>query len=322
LERTEEEQISTTDADARAVVLHRNIVNVGYNIQASSDGKHKMIIGLDTGDVNDTHALSGMVEITQNNLGKKVKNVLADKGYHTAQELWKCEQLGVSTYVSPKESAVSKRLEVFSVSEFKYHPGSDTYRCPADKIMRSNNNYYLRKSKKKNAEPIRFKQYKTSACKTCPIRKDCTNSKNGRMIQRLEHQGSIDRNNKRVHSNPEYYKQRQQIIEHQFDDRMVASAIKGRKPTFKMKEPYHQMRVGGKRQRGFTHVLLRGKEKVLGEASILFTMYNLGRCMSILGFSDLIRLLERLKCGFYCIFDLRLLRAAYRNEIINELSAA
>jgi len=34
-----EEQISVTDPDSRAVVLLRNIVNAGYNIQSSSDEK-------------------------------------------------------------------------------------------------------------------------------------------------------------------------------------------------------------------------------------------------------------------------------------------
>ena len=47
-------QMSTTDADSRAVVFQRNSVKVGYNIQAASDSKHKMLIAVETGDVNDT----------------------------------------------------------------------------------------------------------------------------------------------------------------------------------------------------------------------------------------------------------------------------
>jgi hypothetical protein len=34
------------------VILHKNIINVGYNIQASSDAKHKLLVEFDTGDVN------------------------------------------------------------------------------------------------------------------------------------------------------------------------------------------------------------------------------------------------------------------------------
>lgn len=287
LEETGQEQISTTDPDARAIVLHRNIVNVGYNIQASSDGKHKMIIGLDTGDVNDTHALSDMVKISQENLKCKVGDVLADKGYHTAAELTKCEQLKVTTYVSPKASAVSHRFNVYPSSDFRYHAGSDTYKCPSGEVLRPNKEYYIRKSKRKEGNDVRFKVYKTKSCKSCPLRSHCTTSKNGRAIQRLEYQGSIDRNNKRVNNNPDYYRLRQQLIEHQFG-------------TIK-------------RQRGFTHVLLRGKHKVLGEASLLFTMYNLGRSMSILGFTGLLDYLKTVNAVIFTIFTQRTLMKPHIN---------
>lgn len=54
-------EIKEKHPDSRSVVLHRNIVNVGYNIQTVSDKKHKLLIDYDTGKVNDTHALAPMV---------------------------------------------------------------------------------------------------------------------------------------------------------------------------------------------------------------------------------------------------------------------
>ncbi len=51
LKESGEDQISLTDPDAKAVILHRNIVNVGYNIQAASDSKNKLLVAIDTGDV-------------------------------------------------------------------------------------------------------------------------------------------------------------------------------------------------------------------------------------------------------------------------------
>ena len=47
-------QMSITDPDARSVILHRNIVNVGYNIQAGSDSKYKLFTNAQTGNVT-TH---------------------------------------------------------------------------------------------------------------------------------------------------------------------------------------------------------------------------------------------------------------------------
>ena len=58
LHESGEDQLSTVDSYAKAVVLlritcltgvnGRQVVNVGYNIQAASDGKHKMVVAVDT----------------------------------------------------------------------------------------------------------------------------------------------------------------------------------------------------------------------------------------------------------------------------------
>jgi len=144
------DQISTTDTDAKGVLLHRNIVNVGCNVQAVSDSKYKMLVGMDTGDDNDTHALAPMVEIAQQNIGKKKMDVLADKGYHTGQQLERCEELGVVTYVSPKASAVNKSRRVFPIEDFHYSPKYDHYVCPAKKNIDDYGHHLL--PKKQEAE--------------------------------------------------------------------------------------------------------------------------------------------------------------------------
>jgi hypothetical protein len=87
LKESGEEQISLTDPDAKAVILHRNIVNVGYNIQASVDAKNKLLVEFDTGDVNDTHALSTMALASKDLLKVDHLNTLADKGYHTLKQI-------------------------------------------------------------------------------------------------------------------------------------------------------------------------------------------------------------------------------------------
>ena len=60
LNESGQSQISKVDPDAKAVVLHRNIVNVGYNIQAGCGAKYKLFINAQTGDVNDLYALYPM----------------------------------------------------------------------------------------------------------------------------------------------------------------------------------------------------------------------------------------------------------------------
>ena len=133
LKQTGDGQISTTDPEAKAVIFQRNSVKVGYNIQAASDSKHKLLIAADTGEVNDTKALSVMVKKVQENVGTEGMrlNILADKGYHSGRELKACEALEVKTYISPKASSSVKKNPAYAMESFKYYPRTDTYECPA-----------------------------------------------------------------------------------------------------------------------------------------------------------------------------------------------
>jgi len=267
LEASGEEQISLTDPDSRSVILHRNIINVGYNIQSSSDSKHKLLVEYDTGDVNDTHALGTMAIKTKELLQVEEINVLADKGYHTGEELEKCGENNITTYVSPKAPA-TKDEGLYPVTSFVYDKENDLYICPQGNEMRTNGTWHTHSDKRRNQKgAYRFQRYNTPACKTCAKRHLCTKSKtNGRYIDRSEFAEVIEANNRRVNENPDYYRQRQQITEHQFGTL--------------------------KRQRGFTYTLVRKKDNVLGEVGLVFIGYNLSRCVSILGMEKLFKYLK------------------------------
>jgi len=267
LKESGNEQISIIDPDSRSVVLHRNIVNVGYNIQASSDSKHKLLVEYDTGDVNDTHALGPMALKTKELLNVDIMNVLADKGYHTGDQIQQCIENGITTFVSPKEPS-TKDIGLYPISMFTYDKESDTYTCPAGSILRTNNNWHQHSEKHhKEGSGVRFRRFVTKDCKTCPSRDKCTESKNnGRAIDRNEHADAIEANAKRVNDNPDYYRKRQQIAEHMYGTL--------------------------KRQRDYTHTNLRGKEKVLGETGLFFIGYNLTRCITIMGVQKLIKALR------------------------------
>ena len=110
------------------------------------------------------------------------------------------------------------------------------------------------------------------------MQSNCTTSKrNGRNIDRSEYASLMEQNAERVHQNKDYYKQRQQLAEH----------------------PWGTI----KRQRGFDHVLTRGKTKVLGEVSLIFIGYNLTRCANITnGFEKFKKLINNYIDEFCCVF--------------------
>lgn len=258
LQQSGETQISKTDPDAKSVVLHRNVVNVGYNIQAGCDAKNKLFANNDTGRVNDTHALAEMALDAKALLEVDKMNTLTDKGYTTGVHIDTCIKNGITTYSSPKAHS-SQNNGLYDMQIFEYDKETDTYTCPAGAILTTNGNIY---KKRKH----RVKHYKTKACDGCKQRDKCTENKKGRFIERSIYQEALEENEKRVNENPEYYKLRQQITEHQFGTL--------------------------KRQWGFTYTLMKGKQHVLSEVNLMMMCYNLRRLMSIFEINEL---KERLK---------------------------
>ena len=268
IKETGKDQISTTDTDAQSVVLQRGITVVGYNIQGAVDAKHKLITHFDTGSVNDTNALAAVAIETKEILQVEKMDVLADKGYHTGQQIQQCEQNQITTYVSPKEPA-SNNPDIFPITQFVYNAETDCYICPANQILTTNGTW-LTHSSKGHKSAYKFQRYNNpKACRACEMISQCSSSKkSGRNIDRSEFASLMEQNAERIKQNPAYYKQRQQLAEH----------------------PWGTI----KRQRGFDHVLTRGKTKILGEVSLVFIGYNLARCANIIdGFVKLKALVLR-----------------------------
>ena len=259
LKESGESQISLTDPDAKSVPLHRNIVNVGYCIQAGCDAEYKLFVNNDTGTVNDTHALSPMALDVKELLNLDSLNTLTDKGYTTGKHLQICEQNKITTYSSPKGHSSNKN-GLYDMQIFQYDTQNDTYKCPNKKLLTTTGNVYH----KGNHRVKHYKNFK--ACKECSLREQCTKSKNGRLIERSIYQEALENNKKRVEENPDYYRLRQQVCEHQFGTL--------------------------KRQWGFTYTLMKGKQHVLSEVNLMMICYNLRRLMSIF---DINTLKNRLK---------------------------
>ncbi|WP_206285901.1 transposase, partial [Yeosuana marina] len=170
LEASGESQISLTDPDARSVVLHRNIINVGYCVQAGCDSKHKLFVNNDTGTVNDTHALSSMALNAKELLGVQTMDVIADKGYTTGKQIDICSKNGLTTFCSPKEHS-SQKNGLYDMQIFKYDSQQDTYTCPNNETLTTNGTIY-------NKNNHKVKHYKNrQACKTCRLRSQCTTNK-------------------------------------------------------------------------------------------------------------------------------------------------
>jgi len=173
---------------------------------------------------------------------------LYDKGYHTGSEFHIADSMGINTLVAIP--AIGRKSQApdpkYNAENFIYNPDGDAYTCPQGNTLYSNGSWY-------KARNYTFKQYKTKACKECPVRDNCTTSKiNGKVIQRSQYTQNIQDNAKRIAQSGALYKKRQALVEH----------------------PYGTI----KRQWGFDHIMTKkGIKAASADFGLIALAYNLRR---------------------------------------------
>jgi transposase len=296
LDNTEEKQISTTDAESRALIINKNIVEVAYNTQTAVDAQHGFFVHAEATNTNDGKALHRAAAQARANMNVKREttiDVLSDKGYHTGAELEQCHDENINTYVAFKEQPTVKHLQKeFLSQQFIYSKEADCYTCPAGETLTTRGTWHNKKGDAGETS-YRFKTYRTDGCKNCSLRKHCTKL-NKRIIHRSEHQEAVERNNENIRQNPDYYKRRQSICEHPFG-------------TIK-------------RQWGYTYTLLKGLQKVNGEMNLIMLVYNLRRTISMLGFEKMLTAIHNWTPDYRRVF--RFLQKAIYNRILKLINEA
>lgn len=284
LAKSGEPQISTTDTDARALLVQGQVVEVSYNMQTAVDEQHKLIVATHTINRNDRNALADISAEARQNVKAESITVISDKGYHNARKLQECKDQNITTICAQQETVNSNEhgtTEEYLVTKFKYNATDDTYTCPAGSVLRTQGTWHV---KARDYTPYRFKKYRTPDCRDCPVKHLCTGrAKGGREIERSEFAEAVEENTQRYQNNKELYRKRQEWNEHIFG-------------TIK-------------RKWGYYYTDLRGLEKVNGEHSLICLVYNLKRVQQILGFELLMKKLKKWKPdyrGIHCFIEERL----------------
>lgn len=262
LKTTGQNEISTTDPDARLMCNNNHNVDVSYNIQTTVDAKHKLVADFKVTDKpNDLGELDNMAIRAKVLLGAEELEVLADKGYYRAQDLKKCVEKGITPYVIKQVYSNGTGDRDFYGDCFVYDAQKDIYRCPAGQELR-----FVRKRVSKEKGFLGSDYRNREACCSCPWKERCTTSKKGRVIFRHADQDFLDTIDYKTEANKDKYKLRQMIIEHVF----------------------------GTIKRGWEayHFLTKRKHSVTGEIALSFLAYNFRRVMTILGPKEMLTRLQ------------------------------
>jgi transposase len=181
--------ISTTDPDASVTRHSGSKSKLRYKTHRAVDEKHEIITAtkVTPGSVDDGHVLQDMIETHEQNTETKLDIVVGDSKYGTIDNFLQCHDRKVKAHIPSIEEThkgSGRRKGIFPKEAFSYNPTTDTFTCPAGKV--------LKKQKLKKAR--KHFEYKASHkdCKECHIRNKCTRSKFGRTLKRHERQDDLD----------------------------------------------------------------------------------------------------------------------------------
>ena len=264
MQKSAQTEVSLTDADARKMCdTQRGGFFIGYNVQVAVDAKHDLIVAEEVVQcASDRGQLGAIAQAAKNELKVPSLEVVADKGYHSADELEACEAAQITTYV-PAQGSTSGRSSrdgraVYGKERFTYDAVADEYQCPADKRLK------LRGKCRSHGKTI-LHYANAVACRTCPIKAQCTGG-TYRKIHRLPNEAVLERAAARMAGKSAMSARRREVVEHVF---------------------------GTLKQWGHGDFLTRGLEQVKAEFSLSALAYNLRRVLNLKPMSELLRALPK-----------------------------
>ena len=181
--------ISTTDPDASVIRQGKKRSKLRYKTHRAVDKKHEIITAtkVTAGSVDDGEVLEEMIDLHEDNTRKKIDAVVADTKYGTIDNYLHCHDKGIKTHIPSIEEShrgSGRRKGIFSKEEFIYNSDTDTFTCPAGKML----------TKQKLKKKRKHYEYKASskACNECHLKDKCTRSKAGRTLKRHARQDELD----------------------------------------------------------------------------------------------------------------------------------
>jgi transposase len=254
---TDRKKINHTDPDC-ANMSSRQGKHAGYNVQSVADDKNGLIVHAEAvNDVTDKHQFARQIQQAHETLGKPSQAACADAGYADTDELAKIDVKGTKVIVPSQRQALHAGAAPFCKQAFEYDKDRDCYYCPEGHRLRlsqiykkTGNKYYTITDRK--------------ICYNCRHWGVCTTSKFGRRLVRLHNEQIKER------------------LEAQYEAAESQKIYQRRKA--RVEHPFGHIKKNLKTDA----FVIRGRDGVQAETSLLATCFNLARMITILGVKGLI----------------------------------
>jgi len=178
-----------------------------YNVQTSVDADTGLIVHHEvTDEPTDNRLLYPMAKATRDVLAENELTVVADAGYSNGAQADACERDGITPCVPANRSVNNQGGGMlFDRTAFTYDRATDTYRCPAERML-------VRKQIMRRDACV---LYAATDCSDCTLKRQCTTAER-RFLTRHFHEDALERMNARVKADPDLMRKRRCAAEHPF----------------------------------------------------------------------------------------------------------
>ncbi len=208
--------ISLSDPEAHLALCKNGVTDLAYKDHRIVDDAHGVITAVQAtySTLADGTQLPGLVEQHRSHTGLSTLNpaIAGDKHYGTGSNYIYCAEQGLRAHLAPASGNLKERGKL-ETSQFVYEPVEDRYRCPQG--------HYLVLHQTKSAEQVKvYLIEKAEICAQCPLRSNCTSSRQGRSLARPLHSQIIADGQKAAQSEAGRYsrKRRKHVMEGSFAD--------------------------------------------------------------------------------------------------------
>jgi hypothetical protein len=184
-QRVADLRVSTTDPDA-SMMLTKGGSHLGYQTHYVVDGgKARIILNVlvAPSEVSENKPMLDLLWRTRFRWKLWPRQVTGDSKYGTEENIVAIESQHIRAYTPLPDN--DHRSEFFSVDRFRYEAERDVYLYPADKELHFAPWHSTERSR-------RYRAY-AKDCNVCPLKAQCTTSKQGRSLCRSVDEEVLDR---------------------------------------------------------------------------------------------------------------------------------
>ena len=185
--RTSDSRASKTDPDATPMTWAKSGSRLDYQVHHVVDGgKARIILNalVTSSEVTENRPMLDLLWSTVFRWHIHPRQVTGDAKYGTRENVAALEKAAIQAYVAIPNFDF-RDTGLFGPGHFRYDPEKDLYICPAEEHLR-------RRARNSGARGTMYRA-KAETCNACELKKQCTNSKNGRTVYRPRDEDYYDR---------------------------------------------------------------------------------------------------------------------------------